>query len=72
MPPSPPLWTRDASVAPSLGVAGEGTQVARDLMELEAERLAERDVALGVGGQHDTAPGQGCAISDSRPKSTLA
>jgi len=29
-------------------------------MELEAEGLAERDVALGVGGQHDTASGQGC------------
>ena len=41
-------------------------------MELEAEGLAKRDVALDVGGQHDGASGQGWAISDRRPKSTLA
>jgi hypothetical protein len=44
----------------------------RDAAELEPEGLAERDVTIDVGGQHDATSGHGWAISERRPKSTLA
>ena len=47
-------------------------EMPRGVAELEAEGLAKRDVALDVGGQHDGTSGHGWAISDRRPKSTLA
>ena len=59
-------------VTPGHGKPGEGAEEACDAAELEAESLTQRDVALNVGCQHDTIPGHGWAISDRRPKSTLA
>ena len=47
-------------------------EMLRGLVEPEAEGLTKRDVALDVGGQHDGTSGHGWAISERRPKSTLA
>ena len=54
------------------GEPGESVETSRGVAELEAEGLAKRDIALDVGGQHDGTSGHGWAISDRRPKSTLA
>lgn len=59
-------------VTPADSEPGEGAEASRGAAQLEAEGLAEQEVILDAGGQHDGAPGQGWAISDSRPKSTLA
>ena len=59
-------------VTPGGGEPGESTEMSRGIAEPEAEGLAQRDVALDVGGQHDGTIGHGWATSDRRPKSTLA
>jgi hypothetical protein len=61
-----------AGVTSRSSEAGERAQGSRGVTELEAQGLAEAHVAVDMGGQHDDTSGQGCAISTSRPKSTLA
>jgi hypothetical protein len=46
--------------------------MSRGIAEPEAEGLAQRDISLDVGRQHDATPGHGWAISERRSKSTLA
>ena len=53
-------------------MAGERGEMACGFFELEAERPAQRDIAVGVVDQHDALPGQGCAIVASSVISTLA
>jgi hypothetical protein len=50
----------------------ERTKLSRGVVKLEAERLPKAHVPFNVIGQHDETSGHGCAISDRRPKSTLA
>lgn len=59
-------------VAPGRGEPGECTEMARGVAKPEAEGLAKRDITLNVSRQHDVTPGHGWAISERRPKSTLA
>jgi hypothetical protein len=51
---------------------GERAKLFRGVVKCEAERLPEADVAFHLIGQHDEISGHGCAISERRPKSTLA
>ena len=62
----------DVRVTPGRGEPGESMETSRGVAKPEAEGLAQRDVALDVGGQHDGTSGHGWAISERRPKSTLA
>src|SRR5258708_37726631 len=70
--PRPPRLTRGCACHFWPWRTGEGLEPSRGVAELEAEGLAQRDVALDVGGQHGGTAGHGWAISDRRQKSTLA
>jgi hypothetical protein len=50
----------------------EYAKLFRGVVKFEAERLAEAHVTFNVVAQHDETSGHGCAISERRPKSTLA
>ena len=54
------------------GERREGSQLFRGVMKFEAERLSEGHIPFNVVAQHDETSGHGCAISERRPKSTLA
>jgi hypothetical protein len=54
------------------GEAGERAEVSPSVAQLMAEDLPERQITLDGVGQHGAVPGHGLAISDRRPKSTLA
>jgi len=47
-------------------------ETSRGVAELEAEGPAQRDITVNVCGQHDGTAGHDWAISERRPKSTLA
>jgi hypothetical protein len=59
-------------VSSGSGEPGESVETSRGVAELETEGLAKRDITIDVGGQHDATSGHGWAISERRPKSTLA
>jgi hypothetical protein len=62
----------DVGVAVRSREGGERAKLFRGVVKCEAERLPEADVAFNLIGQHDETSGHGCAISERRPKSTLA
>jgi hypothetical protein len=51
---------------------GEGAEIFRFVVKLIAECLAKQNVAFNLSHQHEDTSGHGWAISDRRPKSTLA
>lgn len=62
----------DMALAPGRGKTREGFEIFRCPFQLEAERLAQREIAFDVGDQHAGLPAQGWAISERSAKSTLA
>lgn len=62
----------DVIFAPGGGKGRERTQIFPCLFELEAERPAQREIALDIVDQHAGLPAQGWAISERSAKSTLA
>lgn|SRR5487761_109791 len=62
----------DVTFVPGCGKGRERAQIFPCLLELEAERAAQREIALDVVDQHAELPAQGWAISERSAKSTLA
>jgi hypothetical protein len=59
-------------VAFGIGEARESMEMSRGFAEPVTKGLTKRDIAIDVIGQHHTTSGHGWAISERRPKSTLA
>jgi hypothetical protein len=59
-------------VAFGCGEPRESLEMPRGCAEPVTKGLTKRDIAIDVIGQHQTTSGHGWAISESRPKSTLA